>query len=67
MKLLSISAGKVTPLFGNHHPNYKSVASAIRKKAVSNLEIPQAIEIIQPNITLFGMNCYLEKLKNRPL
>jgi MOSC domain-containing protein YiiM len=45
MKLLSISAGKVTPLFGNHHPNYKSVASAIRKKAVSNLEIPQAIEI----------------------
>jgi MOSC domain-containing protein YiiM len=45
MRLISISAGKVAPLFGNHHPNYKSVASAIRKKAVSNLENPNPIEI----------------------
>ena len=45
MRLISISAGKVVPLFGNHHPNYKSVASAIRKKAVSNLENPNPIEI----------------------
>lgn len=45
MKLLSISAGKVAPLFGNHHPDYKSVASAIRKKVVSNLENPAPIEI----------------------
>ena len=45
MKLLSISAGKVAPLFGNHHPNYKSVASAIRKKVVSNLENPALVEI----------------------
>ena len=45
MRLLSISAGKVTPLFGNHHPNYKSVASAIHKKSISNLENPSTIEI----------------------
>ena len=50
MRLLTISAGKVMPLFGNHHPDCKSVASAIRKKAVSNLENPFAIEI-----TLLGV------------
>jgi len=45
MRLLSISSGKVAPLFGNHHPDYKSVASAIRKKVVSDLENPTPIEI----------------------
>ena len=45
MRLLSISAGKVAPLFGNHHPNYKSVASAIRKKVVSDLTNPTQVEI----------------------
>ena len=50
MRLLTISASKVMPLFGNHHPDYKSVASAIRKKAVSNLENPLTIEI-----TLLGV------------
>jgi MOSC domain-containing protein YiiM len=45
MKLLSISAGKVVPLFGNHHPNYKSVASAIHKQSISNLQNPAPIEI----------------------
>ena len=45
MRLLSISAGKVAPLFGNHHPNYKAVASAIRKKVVSDLENPSPVEI----------------------
>ena len=45
MKLLSISTGKVTPLFGNHHPNYKSVASAIRKQVVSDIENPTPVEI----------------------
>ena len=45
MKLLSISAGKVSPLFGNHHPDYKSVASAIRKQSVSNLQNPAPIHI----------------------
>ena len=45
MRLISISAGKVLPLFGNHHPDYKSVASAIHKKTVSNLADPIPIEI----------------------
>ena len=45
MKLLSISAGKVSPLFGNHHPDYKSVASAIRKQNVSSLANPNPIEV----------------------
>jgi MOSC domain-containing protein YiiM len=45
MKLLSICAGKVAPLFGNHHPNYKSVASAINKKAISTIETPNLVEI----------------------
>ena len=50
MRLLSISAGKVAPLFGNHHPNYKSVASAIHKRSMSNLENPAPVEI-----TLLGV------------
>jgi len=33
------------PLFGNHHPNYKSVASAIVKTRVSHLQNPIPIEI----------------------
>ena len=45
MRLLTISAGKVMPLFGNHHPDYKSVASAIRKKAVSALDNPATVDI----------------------
>ena len=45
MRILTISTGKVMPLFGNHHPNYKSVASAIHKKAVSVLENPAPVDI----------------------
>ena len=45
MRLLSISAGKVLPLFGNHHPDYKSVASAIQKKSISNLQNLSPVEI----------------------
>ena len=45
MRLHSISTGKVVPLFGNHRPDYQSVASAIRKKSVSNLEDPLPVEI----------------------
>ena len=45
MRLLSISTGKVLPLFGNHHPDYKSVASAIHKKSVSNVQNPSPVEI----------------------
>ena len=45
MRLLSISSGKVMPLFGSHHPNYSTVASAIEKKSVSNLASHTSIEI----------------------
>ena len=45
MRLLSISSGKVAPLFGNHHPDYKSVASAIVKTPVSDLQTSTPIEI----------------------
>ena len=45
MRLLSIACGKVAPLFGNHHPDYKSVASAIVKTKVSDLNNPSLIEI----------------------
>ena len=33
------------PLFGNHHPDYKSVPSAIRKTSISNLENNSKIQI----------------------
>ena len=45
MRLLSISSGKVAPLFGDHHPDYKSVPSAIRKTNISNLESGSKIQI----------------------
>lgn len=45
MRLLSISSGKLAPLFGDHHPDYKSVPSAIRKTSISNLESCEQIQI----------------------
>ena len=45
MRLLSISSGKVMPLFGSHHPNYSTVASAINKQAISTLAAPGPVEI----------------------
>ena len=45
MRLLSISTGKVLPLFATHHPNYSTVASAIEKKSISSLISPAPIEI----------------------
>ena len=45
MRLLSISSGKVMPLFGSHHPNYSTVASAINKQAISILATPTPVEI----------------------
>ena len=45
MRLLSISSGKVMPLFGSHHPNYSTVASAINKQAISTLASPAPVEI----------------------
>jgi MOSC domain-containing protein YiiM len=50
MRLLSISTGKVTPLFGDHHPNYKIVASAIRKQSISTLDNTESVEITRLGI-----------------
>ena len=33
------------PLFGSHHPNYSTVASAINKQAISTLASPGPVEI----------------------
>ena len=45
MRILSISIGKVSPLFGISHPDYKMVKSAINKKSISNLENPKSVRI----------------------
>jgi MOSC domain-containing protein YiiM len=45
MRLLSISSGKVMPLFGSHHPNYSTVASAIYKQSIRSLASPAQVEI----------------------
>ncbi len=45
MRLLSISSGKVMPLFGSHHPNYSTVASAINKQSISTLASPAPVDI----------------------
>lgn len=50
MRLLSISSGKVAPLFGSHHPNYSIVASAIHKQSISNLDMPALIEVTRLGI-----------------
>ena len=44
MRILSISTGKISPLFGIDHPDHKVVNSGIKKNVVSSLE--------QPNIVL---------------
>ncbi|BDX22265.1 hypothetical protein TUM22923_15860 [Polynucleobacter sp. TUM22923] len=51
MKLLSISTGTVGPLFGDHHPNYTSVASAINKRSISNTQKPASIKIHSLGVT----------------
>jgi MOSC domain-containing protein YiiM len=43
MRILAICAGKVNPLYGIDHPDYKSVQSGINKKPLSTLS--QAIDI----------------------
>jgi len=50
MRLISISSGKVMPLFSSHHPNYSSVASAIDKKSNGNLATPTPIKITRLGI-----------------
>ena len=38
------------PLFGSHHPNHSSVASAINKQSISNLSSPTPIEITRVGV-----------------
>jgi hypothetical protein len=45
MRLLSISCGKVAPLFGDHQSNEKAVVSAIRKRSISDLSNPSPVTI----------------------
>ncbi|MBU3613531.1 MOSC domain-containing protein [Polynucleobacter sp. Latsch14-2] len=45
MRLLSISCGKVAPLFGEHQSNEKAVTSAIRKRSISDLSNPSPVVI----------------------
>jgi MOSC domain-containing protein YiiM len=45
MRLLSISRGKVAPLFGDYQSNEKAVVSAIRKRSISDLSNPSPVTI----------------------
>ena len=43
MRILSISTGKISPLFGIDHPDHKAVNSGIKKDVVSSLEQPNLV------------------------
>ena len=45
MRILTISTGKIVPLFGIDHPDYKMVNSGIKKDAVSSLDNPSLMTI----------------------
>ncbi|MEY5051357.1 MAG: hypothetical protein RLZZ619_1287 [Pseudomonadota bacterium] len=45
MRILSISTGKIAPLFGIDHPDHKVVNSGIKKDVVSSLEQPNSVVI----------------------
>jgi MOSC domain-containing protein YiiM len=45
MRILTISTGKISPLFGIEHPDYKMVNSGIKKSTVSSLDEPNRILI----------------------
>ena len=45
MKLISINAGKVTPLFTNQHPDHAVVMSGIKKKSISNIDQANPVDI----------------------
>jgi MOSC domain-containing protein YiiM len=45
MKLISINAGKVTPLFTNQHPDHAVVMSSIKKSSISNMDQANPVEV----------------------
>lgn len=45
MRIISISTGKIAPLFGIDHPDHRVVNSGIKKDIVSSLENPITIKV----------------------
>jgi MOSC domain-containing protein YiiM len=45
MQLISINAGKVTPLFTNQHPDHAVVMSGIKKNSISHINQPNPVDI----------------------
>jgi MOSC domain-containing protein YiiM len=45
MKLISINAGKVAPLFTNQHPDHAMVMSGIKKSSISNIDQANPVDI----------------------
>ena len=45
MKLISINAGKVAPLFTNQHPDHAMVMSGIKKSSISHAGQPSPVDI----------------------
>jgi MOSC domain-containing protein YiiM len=45
MKLISINAGKVAPLFTNQHPDHAVVMSGIKKNSISNIDQANPVDI----------------------
>jgi MOSC domain-containing protein YiiM len=45
MRIISISVGKIAPLFGIDHPDHRMVQSAIKKEPVSTLSNPATIQV----------------------
>ena len=45
MKLISINAGKVTPLFTNQHPDHAVVMSGIKKSSISNMDQANPVDV----------------------
>ena len=45
MKLISINAGKVAPLFTNQHPDHAVVMSGIKKSSISNIDQANPVDI----------------------
>jgi hypothetical protein len=45
MKLISINAGKVAPLFTNQHPDHAVVMSGIKKNSISNIGQANPVDV----------------------
>ncbi len=45
MRIISISPGKIAPLFGIDHPDHRVVNSGIKKEVVSSLSHPLSIKV----------------------